>query len=160
MLPGESMRAFIPLVIACLLSGCAVPYMHSLPGSLQGYSEFKLAPDNYEVRFGTNMLNDRGFAANAVFYRAAQIAKRQGYTHFQVYDANVYLVYTTISYNYVPGPRFRDGDWLMIYVKLVNDPNQAFTCHAERRETCRVFAAAEVLESLGPIVSGKSARKR
>jgi hypothetical protein len=84
------------VALTFLLVACATmpptPYQpyraHSSGGIHGGYSEQKLAPDRYLVRFHGNSLTSRDRVEGYMLYRAADLAVQQGFDWFMILDQN------------------------------------------------------------------------
>ena len=80
------------LLSAASLSACmtATPYQPYQPeltaGVHGGYSEQRLAPDRYLVRFHGNELTARDRVEGYLLYRAAELAAQNGYDWFLIVD--------------------------------------------------------------------------
>jgi hypothetical protein len=83
------------LLSAASLSACmtATPYQPYRPeltaGVHGGYSEQRLAPDRYLVRFHGNELTARDRVEGYLLYRAAELAVQNGYDWFLIVDRHI-----------------------------------------------------------------------
>lgn len=105
------MRGLVRVVAAgMLLSACATgtpyqPYRSHFAGGIHGgYSEQRLAPDRYLVRFHGNSLTSRDRVEGYMLYRAAELTVQNGFDWFLVLDRNVeHNVHTIVR----PDPLYR-----------------------------------------------------
>jgi len=85
---------FAVLAAAATLAACttATPYQpfrsHSVAGIHGGYSERRLAPDQYQVRFHGNSMTSRDRVEGYMLYRAAELTLQSGYDWFLIVDRN------------------------------------------------------------------------
>lgn len=89
-------RPFLPKLIAAALTAavaaCATPtpyqpYRAELAGGVHGgYSDQRLAPDRFQVRFHGNALTSRERVEGYLLYRAAELAVQNGYDWFRIVD--------------------------------------------------------------------------
>lgn len=85
-------RAAIGLALLATISACmtATPYQPYRPeltaGVHGGFSEQRLAPDRYRVRFHGNELTSRDRVEGYMLYRAAELAVQDGYDWFTIVD--------------------------------------------------------------------------
>lgn len=69
-------------LLSALLASCATPFQ---PVGLRGgYSDFQLNKNTFKVSFRGNGFTSLGRVQNLLLYRAAQIAKQNGYRYFVV----------------------------------------------------------------------------
>ena len=84
--------SLVALSLAAGLAGCttATPYQPYRPefaaGVHGGYSEERLAPDRYIVRFHGNELTSRDRVEGYLLYRSAELAVQQQYDWFTIVD--------------------------------------------------------------------------
>lgn len=87
-------RSILAASGAVALTACttATPYQpyrpHSAGGTHGGYSEQRLAPDQYQVRFHGNSMTSRDRVEGYMLYRAAELTLQNGYDWFLMVDRN------------------------------------------------------------------------
>ena len=87
-------RSALAALAAAALAACttATPYQpyrpHSAGGIHGGYSEQRLAPDQYRVRFHGNSMTSRDRVEGYMLYRAAELTLQSGYDWLLVVDRN------------------------------------------------------------------------
>lgn len=92
-MPLKQLRSAAPLVAITLsLAACmsATPYQPYRPESIGGvhggYSEQRLAPDRFRVRFHGNELTSRERVEGYLLYRAAELTVQNGFDWFTIAD--------------------------------------------------------------------------
>src|SRR5690606_7299065 len=76
----------LSLFTAALLAGCAVTPYQPYAGGV-GYSEVNTARNRYEVVYHGTRGMDEATAKSYAIYRAAEIGRQNGYTHFRIAGA-------------------------------------------------------------------------
>ena len=85
-------RALIGLALLASIGACVTatpyqPYRAEVAGGIHGgFSEQRVAPDRYRVRFHGNELTSRDRVEGYLLYRAAELAIQNGYDWFQIID--------------------------------------------------------------------------
>lgn len=85
-------RTLLALMLAAAVAGCttATPYQPYRPeysgGVHGGYSEHRLAPNRYVVRFHGNELTSRDRVEGYLLYRAAEITVQNGFDWFTIVE--------------------------------------------------------------------------
>jgi hypothetical protein len=85
-------RAFVALALLSSISACMTatpyqPYRSELAGGVHGgYSEQRLAPDRFRVRFHGNELTSRDRVEGYLLYRAAELTVQNGFDWFVIVD--------------------------------------------------------------------------
>lgn len=109
---GTDMRSNLAGVVALglVLAGCATatPYQpyrpHSAGGIHGGYSEERVAADEFRVRFHGNSMTSRERVETYMLYRAAELTVANGYDWFMAVDRNMeHTVRTVVR----PDPFYR-----------------------------------------------------
>ena len=79
---GVLARALRTVLVAVLLplAGCATAYQPER--ATGGYTDFRLAPNTYRVRFRGNNYTPRDKVEIFLLYRCAQLTEQLGYEHF------------------------------------------------------------------------------
>jgi len=79
---GVLARALRTVLVAVLLplAGCATAYQPER--ATGGYTDFRLAPNTYRVRFRGNNYTPRDKVEIFLLYRCAQLTEQLGYQHF------------------------------------------------------------------------------
>lgn len=113
-------------VLAVTLAGCATtpptPYQpfvaYGSTGVHGGFSDQKLAPDRYRVRFHGNSMTSRDRVEGYMLYRAAELTVQNGFDWFVVADRNTEHNVRTIVHRdrlyqpwYGPDYDFWRPDW-------------------------------------------------
>ncbi len=175
----------IALAIATVLSSCAAPtpYQPYRSGGLQtahgGYSDQRLAPDRFVVRFHGNELTSRQRVESYMLYRAAELTIQNGYDSFEIVERHTeHDVETRIEPDpyYPPWYMNSYGGWRPHWRYYYPDAGwgtwhpyayrpfdvrrvESFEAEAEiimRRGTAptggRIFDARRVLADLGPLI--------
>src|SRR5690242_15624592 len=85
-------KLVMPALVAAslMLAGCATGYGRS--GLLGGYSDSQLGPGYWRVSARTNGYSAASSAVEMALYRAAEIARAAGFSHFQVVRSNVHAL--------------------------------------------------------------------
>jgi hypothetical protein len=180
------MKRRILALAACALSvtalgGCttATPYQPYRPESVSGvhggYSEHRLAPDRFVVRFHGNALTPRDRVERYMLYRAAELTLQNGYDTFEIlerhteHDVETYVDrgpwYGTPYDWWRPHWRYYDPDlgwspWDPYGYRRVDIRRvESFEAEAEiamRRGVAaagrRVFDARKVMTDIGPTI--------
>ena len=85
-------RALIGLAILSAISACMTatpyqPYRSEAAGGIHGgYSEQRMAPDRFLVRFHGNEMTARDRVEGYLLYRAAELTVQSGYDSFSIVD--------------------------------------------------------------------------
>jgi hypothetical protein len=91
-------------ILFCLalvaLAACQTPYQPEGLGG--GYEDVRLSDDTFEIRARGNGYSTEGHTRDIILLRAAQLARQNGFTHFQILDGSMrqsQRTYTTPGYS-------------------------------------------------------------
>jgi hypothetical protein len=78
-------------------SALATKYKPASFIGLGGYKDKMITPDTWQVSASANSVARRGFAGDMAVYRAAELAKKNGYTFFQIIkqDGSTRMIFPT-----------------------------------------------------------------
>lgn len=145
-------RAALGCACALSLAACATGY--GPMGPLGGYSESALEPGVWEVRGMSNGLSQPDAAGNMALYRAAELARAAGFSHFQVLETN-------LRWNRVLTPWGLEGggagERARMRIRGVDGAAVPPPCEAEKGE-CPTFSVAEVMADLAPLLNIRQPR--
>lgn len=100
-LSGASRSTVILLCLALVsLAACQTPYQPEGLGG--GYEDVRLSDDTFEIRARGNGYSTEGHTRDIILLRAAELAKQNGFTHFQILDGSMrqsQRTYTTPGYS-------------------------------------------------------------
>jgi len=168
----HAIRIALALLAATALGACttATPYQpyrpHSAGGIHGGYSEQRLAPDRYLVRFHGNSLTSRDRVEGYMLYRSAELTLREGYDWFLMVDRSTeHNVRTVVQPDplyrpwYGPGYGYWQPDW-RYYVPGVgwNSWRGGSRFSTDRVDVRRIEAfetSAEIVMRKGPITANE-----
>ena len=133
------------ILMALLLSvaACSTPYQSS--GWTGGYQDERLGPDSWRVSFLGNANRDSAFVMNSAMYRAAEIAKGEGYPWFQVMLAST-AVASRAYVNFTNLVSYR-AELTMNGLKTADAG-----CPKGPALGCRVYATDESLANYGNLI--------
>ncbi len=133
---------------ALTLPSCATGYGRL--GLLGGYSDSQIEPGYWRVSARTNGYSGQSSALYMALYRAAELARAAGYTHFQVVRSNVgalpLVAGNTVSFS-------GGGERASFRIRGARDGSPPTACEARQADTCRTFSVDEVIRTLGPTVN-------
>lgn len=137
------MRTAILAAIPLLCAACSTPYQAS--GWTGGYQDERLDPNTWRVSFLGNANRDAAFVMNSAMYRAAEIAKREGYPYFQVILAST-TVASRAYVNFTNLVAYR-AELTTNGVKSVEEG-----CPKGPVLGCKVYATEEALRDYGGLI--------
>ena len=83
------MRKFSFIFLAFTLVGCATPTPYQPISRLgKGYSDQRMTGNKYRVSFKGNPVTERATVETYLFYRSAEIALKEGFSHFRMINMN------------------------------------------------------------------------
>lgn len=143
-------RMAFALAAGLLAAGCAggrpvTATTYGPMGLLGGYSDKVVEPGTWRVTGNSNGIAHQGFGRNMAVYRAAEIVKAAGFSHFQVLDQKGSS--RMIGYG---RPTSFAGETLTLTVRGVNDPAEPLACRAKQPAACMTLGADEIIAQLGP----------
>ncbi|WP_156878238.1 CC0125/CC1285 family lipoprotein [Sphingopyxis sp. QXT-31] len=153
------MKIWIGLVaVTSVLSGCAgTPYQKLGVGG--GYSDKTKAPGRWEIRFISNVASSVGFAEQAALYRAAELAKADGYPYFQVVSGSVFFSTHAIATSTSVGYMTSKGQKAYLVAVGKMEKDSPLNCEGLDLDACRNFDTSQVLEELRPIMKQAGHRR-
>lgn len=146
------MRLFTALAaVALLATGCSggrpgTATTYGPSGILGGYSETQIEPGVWRVTGRSNGIAEQGFGRNMAVYRAAELMKAAGFSHFQMLDQKGSATMMRLS----GGSTRAAGESLTVTVRGVDDPAAPLACRAKRPDACATLAVDTVMASIGP----------
>ena len=81
------MRLLTLAALLLVLGGCQTPYQPEGIGG--GYEDIRLSEDTFEIRARGNGYSSEGHTRDIVLLRAADLAKQNGFSHFQILDGSM-----------------------------------------------------------------------
>jgi hypothetical protein len=121
---------------------------------LGGYSEKEVEPGLWRVTGRSNGIAQQGFGRDMAVYRAAELMKARGYSHFQI--VNQKGKSTMIGYG---RPTTHAGEFLTVTVRGVNDPAEPLACRAKQPFACGTLFTDEIMAQLSPRLAFRGAGK-
>jgi len=145
-------RRFTPalaLAAALLLGGCAgrafTATTYGPQALFGGYQEKEIEPGIWRITGNSNGPAGEGFGRNVALYRAAELIKGKGFSHFQVLDQQGKT--TMIGYG---APTSFAGETMKLTVRGVNDPAEPLVCRAKVPDHCATLSVETVMTTIGP----------
>jgi hypothetical protein len=137
------------LAAALMLGGCAgraiTATTYGPMALFGGYKDREIEPGVWRIVGTSNGPAGYNFGRNVALYRAAELLKGQGFSHFQVLDQKGKT--TMVGYG---APTNFAGETLTLVVRGVNDPAAPLACRAKLAERCATLAADTVIANVGP----------
>ena len=130
----------------CARPGTATTYGPS--ALFGGYSEKMIEPGVWKITGRSNGIAERGFGRNMAVYRAAELMKGAGFSHFQVLDQKGHT--TLIGYG---SPTNYAGESLTLTVRGINDPAAPLACRAKQPIACATLNVDTVMASVGSLLT-------
>ena len=146
------MRGLIVIAAATLLlAGCAGgrPITATTYGPvnlLGGYKDKEIEPGVWRVTGLGNGIAGEGFGRNVAVYRAAELIKAQGFSHFQVLRQKGRMNSISVG----GGPGSFSGESMEMDVRGTNDPTAPLACRDKTPTACMTLAVDEILARVGP----------
>jgi hypothetical protein len=122
------------LLILPLVLACATPYQPRKWAG--GYTDQKLAADEYEIRFDANAYTESHTTRNYLLYRCAEVTKQNGYDHFILLDGQ-----DQTSLSLAPNLSVMEKPSHVFRIKLGKGPRPVGT---------NGWIAADVIRDIGP----------
>jgi hypothetical protein len=175
-------QALALLIAALILTACVTPTPYQAAGPNYGYSEQRLDQNKFRVTFKGNSLTKRETVEDYLLYRAAELTRQNGYSHFLMASrdtvAQVFYRETIHSYGgrgwfwhgwpdwhpqgYPYGWRdpFWYDPWTRPWLRRTYKKVTSFSAYAdiemvrgpERRGEFEAFDAQSVIATVGPRV--------
>ena len=151
---------YASLAAALLLAGCSGgrPVTATTYGPmalLGGYSEKEVEPGLWRVTGRSNGIAGQGFGRDMAVYRAAELMKARGFSHFQIVDQKGKITMMGrvggAATNYV-------GEFLTVTVRGASDPRAALACRAKLASACGTLSTDEIMGRLGPRLAFRNSR--
>jgi hypothetical protein len=141
-------------VVALLATACA-----GRPGTATvykpldlfgGYRDKSVSTGVWKVGGYSNGIAERGFGRNMAIYRAAEIVKSAGYSHFEIIDQKGIEQFIGIglgqSKNYA-------GEDIDIVVRGKNENTPPSECLSKNANACFTLNADEVMSRIAPLLT-------
>ncbi len=85
------LRLVVLVLLAAILSSCAVRYGPRIPGIQPGYVEQRLGERTYQIKIGEAWPKDWPDLEKFAMYRAAEVTREQGQRYFAVIEATTQI---------------------------------------------------------------------
>jgi hypothetical protein len=141
----------VAAMLLILTGGCAKNGMPTYRpwGMFGGYKDKQIAPNSWRVTAGVNGTPALGSAERIALYRAAELTRNAGFTHFQIVDGKSEQTY--IGVGGMPPQMQGPGGSDMVIV-AVNDASPPTSCQAESKTTCVTLEAEATMRKIAPLL--------
>ena len=150
-------RLVVAAAAALALAGCAERPSTATTcgpmGLLGGYSEKEVEPGVWRVTGAGNGIAEMGFGRNVAVYRAAELMKARGFSHFQVINQKGEMRMVGVG-----SPSGFAGETLNLTVRGTNDPAAPLECRAKQPTACMTLSVDTILASVGPKLTFRKGR--
>lgn len=140
------------LCAALLLSGCAgrpgTATVYKPANIFGGYKDEMVGPAMWKIEARSNGIAERGFASNMAAYRAAELAKQAGFSHFEIIDQEGKT--TMVGYG---APTNFAGENLMLLIRGKSDALPPSECRAKDQTACFTAAVDEIIRQVEPMLT-------
>jgi len=136
---------------ALLVAGCAGrPFTATTYGPanlLGGYKDKEIEPGVWRVTGLGNGIAGEGFGRNVAAYRAAELMKAAGFSHFQVLRQKGRMTRQGGAYGSFM------GESMEMDIRGVNDPAAPLACRDKSPEACMTLPVEVVLARTAPMLT-------
>ena len=119
-----------------------------------GYTDKEIEPGVWKVTGAGNGPAGPGFGRNVAVYRAAEIAKAGGFSHFQVLRQRGKTHGVGVS----GGSMSYAGENMELIVRPTNDPAGPLACRDKDPQACMTLPVAETMATIAPQLRFRNGR--
>lgn len=119
-----------------------------------GYTDKEIEPGLWKVTGAGNGPAGPGFGRNVAVYRAAEIAKAGGFSHFQILRQRG----KAHSVGVGGGSMSYAGENMEMIVRPTHDPGAPLACRDKDPQACMTLSVAEIMATIGPQLRFRNGR--